>query len=291
MTLIISNRWRRRDESFTPGSGKPVRDSGVGSITDMPKAETRYLGANSILFATAHRPWPPPMTPWVMTQMWKDLLFLNYPVEPELMRSLVPECLMLDTYQHQAWVSVVPFLITRLRPPGVPAVPWISAFPELNVRTYVTYQGKPGVYFFSLDAGNLSAVWGARVFYRLPYWHADMAVEGKGSSQVEYRSKRIHGPKPAEFVGKYGPIGPVRTSVPGSLASFLTDRYCLYAWNREKLYRAEIHHLPWPLQEARAEIETNSVAKVAGIEVDESRCVMQFSRKLKVLLWAPERLL
>lgn len=226
-----------------------------------------------------------------MTQIWQDLLFLNYPIDPELLKPLVPEALSLETYQHQAWVSVVPFLITRLRPPGVPAVPWLSSFPELNLRTYVTYRGKPGVYFFSLDAGNLSAVWGARVFYRLPYWHADMNVNGRGSLIIDYRSKRIHGPKPAESIGKYGPIGPVRTAVPGSLESFLTDRYCLYAWNREKLYRSEIHHLPWPLQPAQAAIETNTVAKVAAIEIHENESVCQFSRKLKVLLWAPERLL
>ena len=257
----------------------------------MSDTETRWLGADSILFATAHRPWPLPAAPWVMTQIWKDLLFLNYPVDAQRLRPLVPEPLTLDTYEHQAWVSVVPFLITRLRPPGVPAVPWLSSFPELNVRTYVTYKGKPGVYFFSLDAGNLSAVWGARVFYRLPYWHADMTISGKGSLIVDYRSKRIHGPKPAEFVGSYGPVGRVHTAIPGSLESFLTDRYCLYAWNREKMYRSEIHHLPWPLQEAKAAIATNTMAQVAGIEVREDEVVSQFSRNLKVLLWAPERLL
>ena len=260
-------------------------------MSTMPEVETRWLGADSILFATAHRPWPLSSGPWVMTQLWKDLLFLHYPVDPELLRPLVPEALTLDTYEYRAWVSVVPFLITRLRPPGVPAVPWLSSFPELNVRTYVTYKGKPGVYFFSLDAGNLSAVWGARVFYRLPYWHADMKVSGKGTPILDYRSKRIHGPKPADFSATYGPIGPVRTAISGSLESFLTDRYCLYACNRNKLYRSEIHHLPWPLQPAQAAVETNTVAKVAGIEIDEAECIAHFSRKLKVLLWAPERLL
>lgn len=257
----------------------------------MSDVETRWLGADSILFATAHRPWPLPSAPWVMTQLWKDLLFLHYPVEPELLRPLVPDHLTLETYEHRAWVSVVPFQITRLRPPGVPAVPWLSSFPELNVRTYVTYAGKPGVYFFSLDAGNLSAVWGARVFYRLPYWHADMKITGKGSPIIGYRSKRIHGPKPAEFAAQYGPTRPVRTAIPGSLAAFLTDRYCLYAWNRGKLYRSEIHHLPWPLQEAHAVVETNTMAEVAGIKIDEDQSICQFSRRLKVLLWAPERLL
>ena len=160
-----------------------------------------------------------------MTQMWKDLLFLNYPVEPEMVRRLIPPQVALDIYNGMAWISVVPFLITRLRPPGIPAIPGLSSFPELNVRTYVTYEGKPGVYFFSLDAGNLSAVWGARVFYRLPYWHADMQIKGLGSQRIEYSSKRIHGPKPADFVGSYSPTSLPRIAVPGSLDSFLTDRY------------------------------------------------------------------
>ena len=226
-----------------------------------------------------------------MTQLWKDLLFLHYPVQPEALRPLVPERLTLETYEHRAWISVVPFQITRLRPPGVPALPWISSFPELNVRTYVTYQGKPGVYFFSLDAGNLSAVWGARVFYRLPYWHADMRVEGNRTADVEYRSRRIHGPRPAEFEANYGPTGPVKPSVPGSLDAFLTERYCLYTWNRARLYRCEIHHLPWPLQPVEWKVEKNTMASVAGIEIREEEAIGQFSRKLKVLLWAPERLL
>lgn len=115
----------------------------------MSDVETRWLGADSILFATAHRPWPLPTAPWVMTQLWKDLLFLHYPVDPEILRPLVPDALRLDTYEHRAWVSVAPFLITRLRPPGVPAVPWLSSFPELNVRTYVTYGDKPGVFLLA----------------------------------------------------------------------------------------------------------------------------------------------
>ena len=119
------------------------------------------------------------MAPWIMTQRWNDLLFLHYSLPPEVIRPLVPDVLTLDTYQQRAWVSVTPFWINHLRPPGVPSLPWFSHFAEINVRTYVTRDGKPGVYFFSLDASNLSAVWGARVFYRLPYWQAAMKVKGR----------------------------------------------------------------------------------------------------------------
>ena len=151
------------------------------------ESRTQWVGADSILFATAHRPWPAPMAPWIMTQRWNDLLFLHYPVAPEVLRPLVPEVLTLDTYKQRAWVTVTPFWINHLRPPGVPSLPWLSHFSEINVRTYVTYDGKPGVYFFSLDASNLSAVWGARVFYRLPYWQASMKVKGRGRAEARIR--------------------------------------------------------------------------------------------------------
>jgi uncharacterized protein len=262
------------------------------------EVQTRFLGADSILFATAHRPWPLPEGQWLMTQTWNDLLFAHYALDPAVVRSLVPEQLTLDLYDRAAWISVVPFWIKNLRPPGLPALPVISQFPELNVRTYVTYRdksgrNKQGVYFFSLDAGNLSAVWGARMFFRLPYWHASMKIEG--SDEIAYRSKRLHGPKAfkgmPEFVGKYWATGLVRRATPGSVSEFLSERYCLYAWNREKLYRSEIHHLPWPLQKAETDIATNTMCEPLGLQLSIKPDLAQVSRTLKVLLWPPERLL
>jgi uncharacterized protein YqjF (DUF2071 family) len=260
--------------------------------------KTTWLGADSVLYATAHRPWPLPDGQWLMTQSWHNLLFAHYAVEPAIIRALVPEVLTVDLYRGTAWISVVPFWIRNVRPPGFPALPGISHFPELNVRTYVTYRSKngiekPGVYFFSLDAGNLSAVWGARLFYRLPYWHADMKMHGK--DEIHYRSKRIHGPKAEkgmpEWRGTYRPIGPAKTATPGSLAEFLAERYCLYAWNRRRLYRSEIHHLPWPLQPAEAQIEVDTMCQPLGIDTPIEADVLHFSRSLKVLIWPPERLL
>ncbi len=267
---------------------------------------TRWLGANSILYATAHRPWPLPPGPWAMTQTWNDLLFAHWPVNPEVMRALVPETLTLDLYQGSAWISVVPFWIKNLRPPGLPALPMFSQFPELNVRTYVSFGEKPGVYFFSLDAANLSAVWAARMFYRLPYWHASMKVKGKHANTnrflegvgewVHYSSKRIHGPKAGtsmpEFRAAYRPLMPVRTAKPGSLEEFLSERYCLYSVSpRGRTYRAEVHHLPWPLQVAEVEIEANTMTEPFGLSLDRPPALAHFSRLLKVLVWAPERLL
>lgn len=231
------------------------------------------------------------MAPWIMTQRWNDLLFLHYSVSPETLRPLIPDALTLDLYQHRAWVSITPFWINHLRPPGIPSLPWISHFAEINVRTYVSHGGKPGVYFFSLDASNLSAVWGARVFYRLPYWQAAMKLEGRGKAMLQYRSKRQHGPKPAEIRLSYGPASPPFQARPGSLQHFLSERYCLYSYNRKRLYRGEIHHLPWELQEATVEVELNTMAQTAAIELPPTPDSAYFSRELKVLFWPPERLL
>jgi uncharacterized protein YqjF (DUF2071 family) len=264
--------------------------SNFTSVTE-DEQRTRWIGADSILFATQHRPWPPPMTPWVMTQRWNDLLFLHYDVAPERLRELVPSSLTLDTYQQRAWLSITPFWIDHLRPPGIPSLPWVSQFSELNVRTYVSCQGKPGVYFFSLDVSHLSAVWGARIFYRLPYWHAAMKVKGRGQAIIRYHSKRSHGPKPAELKMSYGPEGRGVHASPGSLEHFLCERYCLYAATPRRLYRAEIHHLPWTLQAATAEMDVNSMTQTLGIELPQKPDLMLFSRSLKVLVWAPERLI
>ncbi len=270
------------------------------------EVRTEFYGAESLLYAVKHRPWLPPNGPWIMTQTWNDLAFLHYAIEPKVLRALVPETLTLDLYQGNAWLSVTPFVLSHLRPPGVPSLPLVSRFPELNVRTYVTYGGKPGVFFFSLDAGNLSAVWGARMFYRLPYWHADMKAEGSVASsrglgraaatdvEIAYRSRRIHGPRaesgPAEFRARYRPSGPSYEAAPRSLDQFLAERYCLYAWNRRRLYRAEIHHLPWPLQPCEVEVEKNTMAEPVGIRLPEAPDVARFSRVLKVLVWPPHRL-
>jgi len=231
------------------------------------------------------------MSPWIMTQRWNDLLFLHYALPPEVLRPLVPDVLTLDTYRQRAWVSVTPFWISHLRPPGVPPLPWLSHFAEVNVRTYVTRDGKPGVYFFSLDASNLSAVWGARVFYRLPYWQARMKLKGRHGPRIDYISKRQHGPRPAELRCSYGPASRAFQAGAGSLEQFLCERYCLYSYNRKRLYRGEIHHLPWQLQEAKVELAENSMAQPAGITLPPQPELAFFARELKVLFWAPERLL
>lgn len=224
-----------------------------------------------------------------MVQRWHDLLFAHWALPAARVRTLVPSQLELDLYEGKAYVAVAPFHMSGIRARFLPALPGLSRFPELNVRTYVRYQNIPGVYFFSLDAGNLPAVWGARMGYGLPYFHAEMAVT-IASEQVEYRSRRLQNPRPAEFRGRYWPTAETRLREKHSLEYFLTERYCLYVVRRNAVYRGHIHHLPWPLQDAEAEIEVNTMAQAAGIELPESKPLLHFSRFLEVLIWWPERI-
>ena len=217
-----------------------------------------------------HRPWPAPASPWLMFQRWHDLLFAHWRVPAETLRSLVPRQLPLDIFEGAAWVAVTPFWMSGVRLRGLPPFPGASRFPELNVRTYVTLGGKPGVYFFSLDADNPLAVAAARQFFHLPYQRARMSAEPFGEG-ISYRCDR-DGPPPAGFEGWYGTASSTFQSIPGTLEHFLTERYCLYTVREEgAVHRVEIDHVPWPLQRARAEIRRNTMAQAAGIPVAGAR--------------------
>jgi len=222
-----------------------------------------------------------------MTQTWHDLLFAHWPIPAAGLRSLVPKQLPLDTFDGSCWIGVVPFHMSHIRRRGVPPLPGLSRFPELNVRTYVNIDGKPGVYFFSLDAANRVAVWAARRFYHLPYYFARMAVQQQGQ-WIGYESSRQS--KVADFRARYRPLAPVQLRAPGSLESWLTERYCLYTSVNGSVFRAEVHHRQWPLQDAECEIRVNTVAAAAGVALPPLPPLLHFSRTLEVLVW-PLRLL
>ena len=235
----------------------------------------------------AHRPWPLPEAPWLMTQTWHDLLFAHWPVDDEPLAALVPPEFELDLFDGQAWVGVVPFYMTNVAPRAVPALPWVSHFPELNVRTYVRAQGKPGVYFFSLDADFSPAVLAARAVLSLPYFRAAMSVERDGE-WLHYRSTRAGSDVDAAFEARYRPAGPVFEAPSGTLDYFLTERYCLYARHHSgSPYRLEIHHPPWRLQRGEAEITRNSMVAAAGLPTPEFPPLLHYSRRQDMLAWAP----
>lgn len=241
---------------------------------------------SGIVEQVLYRPWPLPDAPWIMTQSWHDLLFAHWPVAADALREMIPRGLELDLFDHQAWLTVIPFHMTNVAPRGVPALPWVSAFPELNVRTYVTVQRKPGIYFFSLDAGNPLAVAAARMLFHLPYYIAAIDVDVEGAC-VRYHSRRTASEAPpAAFKARYCAVGPVHTAAPGSLEYFLTERYCLYTVDDSfHLRRLEIHHLPWLLQQAEAEIEVNTMAEAAGITLPPIAPLLHFAKRQDIVAW------
>jgi uncharacterized protein YqjF (DUF2071 family) len=234
---------------------------------------------------TAHRPWPLPDRPWFMGQTWCDLLFAHWRVRREDFEEVVPPQLPLDTFDGSPWIGVTPFLVTGARLRGIVPLPLASRFPEVNVRTYVTVDGKPGIYFLSLDAARRMAVATARRYYRLPYFLAEMDRSAAGGS-VEFSSHRTSadGP-PADLEGRCMPIGSPCPPAPGTREPFLTERYCLYALDDDgRILRGDIHHPPWPLQRATAELEVNTMAEPCEIELS-SDPVFHFARRQDVALW------
>jgi uncharacterized protein YqjF (DUF2071 family) len=234
-----------------------------------------------------HRPWSMPRRPWIMAQTWTDLLFAHWSLAASELEAVVPPQLALQTFDGRAWIGVTPFGVRNLRLRPTFPVPRLSAFPEINVRTYVTVGGKPGIFFFSLDAASRLAVAAARHAYRLPYFHARMALEHEADA-VAYSSERIDEdrPAPAEFRGRYRPVGPASTPGRGTLEHWLTERYCLYTLDDAlRVQRAEIHHPPWPLQPAEADITTNTMADELGLAL-EGEPLLHYARRQDVVFWA-----
>jgi uncharacterized protein YqjF (DUF2071 family) len=224
-----------------------------------------------------------------MVQVWHDLLFAHWPVAAGGIRHLIPAPLVLDRYDGQAWIAVAPFKMTGIRLRGLPPLPGISETLELNVRTHVRLEDRPGVFFFSLDAASRVAVAVARRWFHLPYFHAEMSLRFAGGA-MECQSRRVQrGAPAAEFRGRYRPSGGVLHARPGCLDHWLTERYCLYAVNAHGLFRADIHHAPWPLQPAQAEIDVNTMTQAAGIKLPSGNPLLHFARRLEVLVWSPER--
>jgi uncharacterized protein YqjF (DUF2071 family) len=215
---------------------------------------------------------------------------MHWPVPGHALRASIPPPLAIDIFDGTAWIGVVPFRMTGIRPRALPPLPWLSAFPELNVRTYVTTEGKPGVWFFSLDAANPVAVRVARWLFHLTYYDARMTSECRGD-QVHYRSHRTHrGAPSAIFQARYRPSGPVAYASPGTLDHWLTERYCLYAADRHgQLWRGDIHHVCWPLQPAEAEVSTNTMLDQIGLTLPDRPPLLHFARRLDVVGWPPRR--
>jgi uncharacterized protein YqjF (DUF2071 family) len=241
-------------------------------LIDAPARQVRSLQE------LAHRPWPLPARGWTMGQTWDDLLFAHWPVPVATLREHVPAGLQVEEHDGTGWLGITPFVITGFRLRGTLPLPGLSSFPELNVRTYVTADGKPGIWFFSLDTSSRLAVEGARRAYRLPYFQARQSVSR--GREIEFRSERGE----SVFDARYRPTGAVDPARTGSLEHFLVERYCLYAADGDDLFRAEIHHPRWPLQAAAAEIAENTMPP-PGIELPDDAPLLHFSRRQDVVIW------
>jgi hypothetical protein len=221
---------------------------------------------------------------WRLSQRWSQLLFAHWPLPARLLRPLIPPALEIDTYQGDAWVGIVPFYMSKVHLNWLPTIPGTGEFCELNVRTYVTYKGNAGVWFFSLDASSPLAVLGARRLFKLPYFTADMRLV-KEQNFIHYHARRIHpGAVPAFFEGSYVPTTPPSPSRPGTLEHWLTERYCLYAstGRGRVLYRADIQHAPWPLQQAEADFRTNTMAAGGAIRLPKVSPLLHYAEQIDV---------
>jgi uncharacterized protein YqjF (DUF2071 family) len=254
-------------------------DAVVGTVPGAARRQRQSLGA------VDHRPWPLPGAPWVMGQTWADLLFCHWRVEVEEVAPHVPASLPLDTFDGAAWLSITPFEVKGTRLRGTLPPPGLSRFPELNVRTYVTLGGQPGIWFFSLDAASALAVAAARGLYRLPYLRARMTIARDGP-WIDYRSDRSD-PRgaPARFAARYRATGGVRHPEPGSLEAWLVERYRLYTVDDGgRVFAGDIHHRPWTVQDAVVDLRANTMTGPHGIALDDDPLV-QFARRQDVLFW------
>jgi uncharacterized protein YqjF (DUF2071 family) len=226
----------------------------------------------------------------LMRQHWGKLLFMHWPLEVETLRPLVPAPLSIDIFNKKAWIGVVPFTTWGIRASFLPPIPGTSAFHELNVRTYVHYQGVPGVWFFSLDAASSLAVWGARTFYHLPYFNARMSLRQQ-DQQIDYSSRRTdERGAPADFEASWTIGEPLSRADPESVEFFLTERYCLYAAHRERLFRSRIFHASWPLQRATLESSQSTMISSLGIRQPQSQPLLHFAESIEVDIWPIRRI-
>jgi len=240
---------------------------------------------------TKHRPWPVPQAPWIWRQTWNRLLFAHWPVPASSLRPFIPPALTIEECEGSSWVTITPFSMTGVALRGMPDLPWVSHFPEMNFRTYVRFEDKPGIWFFSLDASNSAAVLCARSLVHLPYHWASMQVHAH-DGRVRYTSRRLLARADVAFRAEYGPDGPVHHAARGTLEHFLTERYCLYTTSRSgEIERLEIHHWPWPLQPATAHFHLNAVAGPQGVRLPSTPPLLQFAERLEVVGWGLEKII
>jgi uncharacterized protein YqjF (DUF2071 family) len=234
-----------------------------------------------------HRPWPLPTQAWRWRLSWLDLAFIHYRVDARSLGALLPPGIRLQEFDGSAWVGVVPFRMAGVMRRPFPDLPGLSAFHEINVRTYVIVGDKPGVWFFSLDADSWAIVFGGRRIYGLPYFSARC---GHRVQDGWHEFSSVRRESAGTFVGRYRPVGEKLTHAPGSFAHWATERYCLYSFSpRRGMERVEVHHAPWPLYRAEVAIEECSLLSAAGIAPLDDTPVCHFSPGVHAVSYGTER--
>jgi len=238
-----------------------------------------------------HRPFPIPSQKWIMRQSWRNVLFLHWPVPVEKLRPLIPSSLQIDTFNGSAWLGIILFVLEGIFPLGISSVSLTPKFPETNVRTYVKYKDKPGIYFISIDVENWASLNIAKRWYRLPYNSAQIFFRKDGQT-CYFQSIRKGNENPSiSLKGKYGPISDVYYAKKGTLDHWLTERYCLYSSNNGvNIFCGEIHHQPWPLQKAEIDLVRNTLFNPFNFELSKVKPIAHFSTGVDSLMWNIKRL-
>lgn len=232
-----------------------------------------------------HRPWPLPGKTWRWQQSWNDVLFVHFPCPKEKLRPLVPKSLNIEEFNGKCWIGIIPLKMNAVTMRPFPAIPGISYFKELNVRVYVEFKGRSGVYFLSLDATSSLAVWIGKNLFQLPYKHANIEFK-KENGENFFHSKRKEGKDQSEFSLSYSPNSEIFEAKPETLEYFFTERYCLYTQTQSGLYRGDVHHGPWPLQQAKCQIFSNTILKDFDIKIQP---LVLYSEGVDVILWNLEK--
>lgn len=232
------------------------------------------LPVSELLHKRAHRPYEMPASHWVCYQEWHQSVFAHWRVGQKILEPLIPKGLELDLFQGEAWVSVVAFSIRKLRPRFLPHFPPISNFHELNVRTYVRHNGKPGVYFLSIEAEKLSSTLMARTVFGLPYVRSQMFRD-------ESIYKSLNSKHKTHLLIDFS-IGEEQEM--DSLDRWLTERYCLYNHKKGRLFSNDIHHVEWPIQSLKIN-QFDLSYQFGDLRIKSPAELYRFSPGVQVLAW------
>lgn len=240
----------------------------------------------TLLADVAHRPWPLPQVQWRYYQEWNRLLFMHWKVDTAVLEPLIPAGTTLDTFEGKAWLSIVPFSMQKIRLKHLPAFKPVSDFHEINVRTYVTKDGKPGVFFLNIEAEKKLSAWLSRRLSGLPYEKASISRKQENGLQLfasSNKSKQYH----LDIGYEIGDIRKNKTP----LDIFLTERYCVYAPLKGELYRYNVHHVAWPLHEVK--IQSLDLRYLAGnlmLTAGTPPTLAHYSEGVQVVAWDKEKI-